>query len=111
MRTTQGPILSIPYAHDLNDSFECITRRTPSQSFCDNLIDQFDEFLEESERRPLVLPIVMHSYILGQPYRLRQFRRVIEHIMKHRSDIWLTRPGAICDYIETLPAGVVPGSL
>ncbi len=111
MRTSQGPILSIPYAHDMNDSLECITRRTPSQSFCDNLIDQFDEFLEESERRPLVLPIVMHSYILGQPYRLRQFRRVIEHILKHRSDIWLTRPGDICDYVETLPAGVVPGSL
>jgi peptidoglycan/xylan/chitin deacetylase (PgdA/CDA1 family) len=110
MRTTQGPILSIPYAHDLNDSFECVTRRTPSQSFCDNLIDQFDELLEESERRPLVMPIVLHSFILGQPYRLRQFRRVIEHILKHRSDIWLTRPGAIFEHIESLPAGVVPGS-
>ena len=110
MRTTQGPILSIPYAHDLNDSFECVTRRTPSQSFCDNLIDQFDELLEESERRPLVMPIVLHSFILGQPYRLRQFRRVIEHILKHRSDIWLTRPGAIFEHIDSLPAGVVPGS-
>ena len=110
MRTTQGPILSIPYAHDLNDSFECVSRRTPSQSFCDNLIDQFDELLEESERRPLVMPIVIHSFILGQPYRLRQFRRVIEHILKHRSDIWLTRPGAIFEHIDSLPAGVVPGS-
>ena len=109
-RTAHGPILSIPYAHDLNDSFECIGRRTPSQLHCANLIDQFDEMLEESERRPLVMPIVLHSFILGQPYRLRQFRRVIEHIMQHRDRIWLTRPGAICDYIETLPKGIVPGS-
>lgn len=109
-RTAHGPILSIPYAHDLNDSLECVTRRTPSQLFCESLIDQFDEMLEESERRPLVMPIVLHSFILGQPYRLRQFRRVIEHIMKQRSRIWLTRPGDICEHIESLPKGIVPGS-
>ena len=108
-RTTHGPILSVPYQHDLNDSIEAVTRRTPSQLYCQNLIDQFDEMLEESARRPLVMPIVLHSFILGQPYRLRQFRRVIEHIMKHRNQLWLTTPGAICQHIESLPAGVVPG--
>jgi peptidoglycan/xylan/chitin deacetylase (PgdA/CDA1 family) len=30
-RTSEGPILSIPYSHDLNDSIECVSRRTPSQ--------------------------------------------------------------------------------
>ncbi len=109
-RTAHGPILSVPYAHDLNDSLECVSRRTPSQLFCENLIDQFDELLEESTRRPLVMPIVLHSFVLGQPYRMRQFRRVIEHILRHREKIWLTRPGAICEYIESLPAGIVPGS-
>jgi hypothetical protein len=66
--------------------------------------------LQESERRPLVMPIVLHSFIMGQPYRLRQFRRVIEHILKHRDQIWLTRPGDICTHIESLPAGTVPGA-
>jgi len=109
-RTQHGPILSVPYAHDLNDSLECVSRRTPSQLFCENLIDQFDEMLQESERRPLVMPIVLHSFIMGQPYRLRQFRRVIEHILQHRDQIWLTRPGDICTHIESLPAGTVPGA-
>ena len=109
-RTKHGPILSVPYAHDLNDSFEVVARRTPSQLWCENLIDHFDEMLEESERRPLVMPIVLHSFILGQPHRLRRFRKVIEHIVKHRDRIWLTRPGEICRHIESLPPGVVPGS-
>ena len=109
-RTQHGPILSVPYAHDLNDSLECVSRRTPSQLFCENLIDQFDEMLQESERRPLVMPIVLHSFIMGQPYRLRQFRRVIEHILQHRDQIWLTRPGDICAHLESLPAGTVPGA-
>jgi len=107
-RTKHGPILAIPYSHDLNDSIECVSRRTPSQDFCLNLIDQFDEMLEESRRRPLVMPIVLHSFILGQPYRLRQFRRVIEHIMKHRDEVWITTPGQICSHIESLPKGIVP---
>jgi allantoinase len=108
--TKHGQILSIPYSHDLNDSLEAVSRRTPSQLYCENLIDQFDEMLEESERRPLVMSIVLHSFILGQPHRLRQFRRVIEHILAHRDRIWLTRSGDICKFIESLPAGVVPGS-
>jgi hypothetical protein len=55
------------------------------------------------------MSIVLHSFILGQPHRLRRFRRVIEHIVKQRERIWLTRPGDICRYVETLPPGTVPG--
>ena len=108
-RTAHGPILSIPYAHDLNDSFECVQRTTPSQLYCENLIDQFDEMLEESARRPLVMSLVLHSFILGQPHRLRRYRTVIEHILRQRDKIWLTRPGDICSHVESLPPGTVPG--
>ena len=99
----------MPYAHDLNDSFEAVSRRTPSQLYCENLVDQFDEMLEESAERPLVMSIVLHSFILGQPHRLRRFRKVIEHIVAKRDRVWLTRRGDICRYIESLPPGVVPG--
>jgi len=109
-RTKHGPILAIPYSHDSNDSLEVVTRRTPSQLYCENLIDQFDELLEESARRPVVMSVVMHSFILGQPHRVRQFRRVIEHIVRQRDKVWLTRPGEIFHHIESLPAGLVPGS-
>jgi hypothetical protein len=107
--TADGPLLSIPYAHDLNDSLEVVTRRTSSQVLCENLIDQFDEMLAESARRPLVMGVVLHSFILGQPHRLRRFRSVVEHILKHRDRVWITRPGDICGFIESLPEGVVPG--
>ena len=107
-RTKHGPILSVPYAHELNDSVEVVSRRTGSEELCNNLIAQFDELLAESARRPLVMPIVLHSFVLGQPYRLHHFRRVVEHILRHRDRVWLTRPGDICEYIEGLPPGIVP---
>ncbi len=56
------------------------------------------------------MPIVLHSFVAGQAYRLRQFRLVIEHIQKYRDRVWITRPGEICKFIESLPAGTVPGS-
>ena len=58
-----------------------------------------------------VMPIVLHSFIIGQPYRLRGFRRVIEHIKKHEDRVWITKAGDICAHIESLPPGVVPGTL
>jgi hypothetical protein len=66
--------------------------------------------LEESVRRPLVMSIVLHSFILGQPYRVRHLRRVIEHIMKKRDEIWLATPGQICAHIEGLAPGIVPSA-
>lgn len=60
-------------------------------------------------RCPLVMSMELHSVILGQPYRLRPCRRVIEHITAHRDAVWLTCPGENCAHIESLPAGIVPG--
>ena len=56
------------------------------------------------------MPIVLHTFVLGQAYRARRFGRVVEHILRHRERIWITRPGAICAHIESLPKGIVPGS-
>ena len=46
---------------------------------------------------------------LGLIFLLSLFRGVIEHILRRRDRIWLTRPGEICRFIEGLPASIVPG--
>jgi hypothetical protein len=47
---------------------------------------------------------------MGRPYRIRQLRRVFQHILKARDRVWLARPRDICAHVERLPQGVVPGS-
>ena len=74
------------------------------------LLDSLEEMLEQSERQPLVCPISLHPFVVGRPYRMRQLRRVFERLNELRDDIWLTQPRDICAHIESLPAGVVPGS-
>ena len=74
-------------------------------------IDQFDEMLDQSRKgQSLVCPFVLHTFLLGQPFRLRQLRRVMQHILHHRDEIWLTQPGDIATHIEKQPTGTVPGS-
>lgn len=45
----------------------------------------------------------------GLIFLLSLFTGVIEHMLRHRERIWLTRPGGICRFIEGRPAGIVPG--
>jgi peptidoglycan/xylan/chitin deacetylase (PgdA/CDA1 family) len=110
MKTRRGRLLSIPYPIECNDTRGIVWYRYTSGEFADMLVDNFDEMLEQSAGQPLVCPISLHPFVMGRPYRIRQLRRAFEHILSYREQIWLTRPRDICAHIESLPAGVVPGS-
>ena len=72
------------------------------------MVDQFDELLHQSGKRPLVFNVSVHPFIIGQPFRLRAYRRALGHILKRRDEIWITTPGEIARYCETLPESVLP---
>jgi peptidoglycan/xylan/chitin deacetylase (PgdA/CDA1 family) len=110
MRTRRGRILNMPYPIEINDSPTLVMRQHTAVELMHMWIDQFDEMLEQSERGPaLVCPFVLHTFLLGQPFRIRQLRRAMQHILAHRDRIWLTQPGDIARHIQSLPAGTVPG--
>jgi hypothetical protein len=112
MRTRAGPILSVPYPIELNDSQVVIHRKQDGREFCDMVVDQFDEMIEQCARHPLVMNISVHPYIFGQPFRLRALRRALAHCVGHpnRDRVWFTRPAAVADYCYSLPPGIIPGS-
>ena len=112
IKTRGGKILSMPYPVEANDNRGIVWYRYTSSEFTDMLIDNFDEMLEQTQRdgHPLVCPISLHPFVVGRPYRIRQLRRALEHILKYKDRIWLTRPGDICQHIENLPDGTVPTS-
>jgi peptidoglycan/xylan/chitin deacetylase (PgdA/CDA1 family) len=110
MRTRAGPILSVPYPTELNDLPALVTRRHTGRQFAEMIVDQFDEMLEQSRKYPLVFSIAVHPFIIGQPHRLRAFRDAVRHILEHRDALWITLPGEIARYCESLAKGIVPGS-
>jgi allantoinase len=106
MTTKGGPLLSVPYPHEVNDVPAIVLHDASAATFADMAVDTIDEMLEQSVHQPLACGIVLHSFIVGHPYRLRRFRRALEHIVAHRDRIWFTTPGAIADHYasEVQPA-------
>ena len=74
------------------------------------LMDNFDEMLEQSARQPLVCPISLHPFVMGRPYRIRQLRRVFQHILRYRDHIWLTRPGEFAPILRPCRPGSSQGA-
>lgn len=112
MRTSHGPILSLPYSVEINDSFTLVQRQRAAREFADMIVDQFEQLLEESEAYPLVCAISLHPFVVGQAFRLTSFEKALRHCVSHsmRDKVWFTTPGEVAQHCLGLPAGVVPGS-
>lgn len=112
MRVRDGRTLwSIPYPQEVNDIPAIVHRQMDASGFAQMIVDQFDAMLQLSVKRPLVMGIALHPYLVGQPHRLLHLRRALQHIQRERTGgrIWLTTPGAICEYVEGLaPTGASP---
>jgi peptidoglycan/xylan/chitin deacetylase (PgdA/CDA1 family) len=103
LATRNGRLLAIPYALELNDSSSMIGRQVGAREFANMIVDEFDEMLKAAQGQPLVMSIVLHSFISGQPFRLRALRRAFDHIAARRAEIWLTRPGEVAAWIGAQP--------
>ncbi len=103
LTTREGRLLSVPYSQEINDSSAIIGRQTSAEEFSRMIIDQFDEMHGSRDEQPVVMSVVIHSFISGQPFRLRALRRAIEHILKSRDTLWITQPGHIANFVTSLP--------
>jgi hypothetical protein len=59
-----------------------------------------------------VCGIVIHSFIIGQPYRVRRFRAALERLAPMRDSVWVTTPGQIAAHYESVqpPPAVAPSA-
>jgi peptidoglycan/xylan/chitin deacetylase (PgdA/CDA1 family) len=109
MRTAHGPMLSVPYPIEVNDSPALIFRQHSAREFADMIVDQFEMMLKQSASHAVVCGIVLHSFVVGQPFRLKPLEQALRHILAQRERVWLTTPGAIADYALALPKGTLAG--
>jgi len=112
MTTGTGPILSIPYHIEINDSPAQLSRRHTSDDFTRMVTAHFDEQMRQCDNQPLIFSLAMHTFVVGQPYRLAGLRDILTHIVNHpdAEKIWFCRPRDIYEHASGLPAGTVPGS-
>lgn len=109
IKTRAGRILNIPYPVEMNDVGVFVRRHNTGRQFAEMITDQFDEMLRQSESAPLVYSISLHTFLVGQPFRIGPLREALTHIAKHRDDVWLAKPEDVAKHVESLPPGTVPG--
>jgi len=110
MKTRSGRILSVPYSVELNDGPVVARRQHSAREFADMIVDQFEELLQRSTKRPMVFSLAIHPFIVGQPFRLRPLRQALQHCINHpqRQRVWYTLPHRIAEYCYSLPEGIIP---
>ncbi len=101
-KTSAGNLVSVPYPQELNDIPTIVPNRASAPEFADMIVDQFDEMLRQSQKMPLVFGLSLHTYIVGQPFRLKHLRRALEHIAAKRNSVWMTHPGKIAEHFASL---------
>lgn len=109
MQTSAGRLLSVPYPIEINDSPTMLSRAQSATDFTQMIVDQFEMMLELSQQQPLVFGVSLHTFVVGQPFRLLQLRAALRKIMHHpgMSEVWVTTPGQIADYAMSLPEGTI----
>ncbi|MDF1778611.1 MAG: polysaccharide deacetylase family protein [Rhizobiaceae bacterium] len=106
MTTKGGPLLSMPYPHEVNDVPMIVMHDGTARDFADMAIDNIAEMLEQSEKQSLACGVTIHTFIVGQPFRIRQFRRVLDFLNEHSSQIWFATAGEIADhYAKSMKPG------
>ena len=107
LTTESGPLLAIPYNAEINDSSTMIGRQASAHEFEDDDRRRVHRTARRGRAAPLVMSIVLHSFITGVPFRLRAVARALERIAA-ADGVWLTTPREIHRAVVRFARAVPP---
>ncbi len=97
--TKTNDLISVPYTVELNDIPAFMNVGMSSSDFGDMIIDQFDMLYEEGATNGRIMPICLHTFLVGQPNKALHLRRAFEHIAKH-SGVWMATGDEVNDWFR-----------
>ncbi len=108
LQTASGPLLSLPYSQEVNDSAAIMGRHVGAAEFADMIIDQVDQLVADAaDGVALAFGVALHTNIIGQPFRRRHLARALRHIRDRAGDLWITRGADIAEFIHADPSRAV----
>ncbi|RZO35609.1 MAG: hypothetical protein EVA87_12295 [Rhodospirillaceae bacterium] len=104
MTTKHGPLLSIPYTLELNDSPLYAGQNMSSSEIYDRLVNTLDVFERELRNQPRVLTLALHPHLIGVPHRFAYLERMLD-LLQGREDTVFVVGRQIADwYMAASPA-------
>lgn len=102
LSTDYGGLLSVPYSQEINDIPAIIGRHQEAETFAAMILAAVEQLLSECDRRPVVLGIALHPYIMGQAHRVPPLTRALTALREAAdSRIWWTTAGDIAAHVES----------
>ena len=83
IRTSNGPLVTLPYSVELNDIPMMIVQHHESDYLRQRTIDQFDRLYAEGAQRAKIISLAIHPYISGQPHRIKYLEAIYDHVARH----------------------------
>ena len=80
IRTTHGPLVTLPYSVELNDIPMMIVQHHESDYLLKRAVDQFDRLYAESTERAKIVALAIHPYISGQPHRIKYLEAIYDYV-------------------------------
>jgi len=82
LTTANGPLLSLPYNLELNDSIIYAVEKHSSEEMFNRVKSTAELFTREALKRPRVLTLGLHPHLIGVPHRFGSFERMLDLLMK-----------------------------
>ncbi len=97
MNVKTGSLISMPYSVECNDLPLALYFGATGRDMGQLIRDQFDVLYAEGADNARVLPICLHTFIAGQPFRWKHISKALEYIAGHR-DVWHPTGGEVNDW-------------
>jgi allantoinase len=101
MHTSAGPLLSIPYSLEINDSVVHAVQQQRSDELLLRFESTLELFAEEASTQPRIITLGLHPHLIGVPHRFVHFRRILE-LVTRRADTIVLSSGEIADWFGSV---------
>lgn len=90
MTTAHGPLLSLPYTLELNDSVIYAVEHHASPEMHRRLVDTLAVLDSELAHQPRILTLALHPHLIGVPHRLAYLERMLDLLQARPDTVFLT---------------------
>lgn len=90
MTTKHGPIVSVPYCFETNDSVIYAVEKHSSTEMTQRLTDTLACFGRELKLGPRIFTIPLHPHLMGVPHRIVFLERFINALRRRKNAVFMT---------------------
>jgi allantoinase len=94
-------MLSVPYTVELNDLGIFTLNGLTGPDFLQMFVDYFDELYADAADSGRVMPLALHPFVSGQPFRRKYLDQALGYVAGHPG-VWLTTSDEIADYYDRI---------